>query len=112
MNNINLLNINAEITKINKMHEDAEKELKRQKGFKDDLLRLIKAIIEGKDKANISNKETYEILNLKSVEKNKYYTIEAYFGDNEIPLARYSVKLTKTNIKKVEDYFNDRGFYC
>ena len=108
---MNLLEINEEAKRLNKNIENGKDEIRKQEYFKNDLITLITAIINGDEEVSIRSKTTYEMLKLKSVKKKRCSDIEAYFMNEPIEIARYDVKLTKTNIEKIQNYINDVGFH-
>lgn len=107
---MNLLKINEDVKRLNKTIEKEKEYIRNQESFKKDLLILVSGIASGDEKVSISNDLTYKTLGLKNVKKNKYSGIHAYCMGDVIWSARYEVVLTKSNIRKIDNYIDNNGF--
>jgi len=93
-----------------KIYEDNKKidKLKDEIQFKEELNRLLSDIVMNKEKFYTDNEYMLKKLSLKysknkQKEKNTFYCIS--FSGNEY-YAKYTINLTKENIKKIQDYVN------
>lgn len=83
------------------------KELEEEKEFQEELRNIVASIIQGDETYETNSDKLVEELNFKVKKTKSSNTISLLFGSTWCSYGKdYTIKLNKTNIKKVQDYIN------
>ena len=95
-----------------KIIEDNKKidELRAEAGFRQEINKLIVAIVNNEKEYYTDNKENIEKLNLKYEKDEKSYSYSYIpLFPTEQNCRKYVIRLTKENIKKIQKYVNEES---
>ncbi len=90
--------------KLYEEHQKIEQEKSNIKE-KQDLYKIIGSIISGEEYCTVDNEELLKKIGIKYEERNSAYARD-YFENSYATCLRFSVELTKSNIKKINIYYN------
>ena len=112
-NNLDLLKISQELKLTRNKNNKEMKEVEKKNQFINDLTRILKDILDGKEESFLTGNYVADVIGLKvkKIKKTGFSLCYVYYSDgHNVYTSDYVLKLTKGNIEKISKYINDKGF--